>query len=311
MDLTGNGFDDVPLSPATAQAQADVTGGLDIIGDNGDLVRLLPGWEAVSADDAFVTFQSGDTTLRIANDVRIELQIQASVAAGGPVVFTEQSDSDRLELIQNETVLFAAHMSLLRGDGPDDDPTVLVVHGTALGDRIDASGYSLPVHLKGHGGRDRLIGSPQGDTLDGGGANDRLEGRGGPDVIRGGWGDDLIRGQGGHDTLGGDEGDDTLEGGTGNDRRSESATRGSTDLLRLTDDGLTGLGSDQLSEPLPIVELIASPFPTRIDASGYTLTRLVIRGGERNDTLIGGTLNDTLVGNGGDDVLEGGDGRDR
>ena len=67
-----------------------------------------------------------------------------------------------------------------------------------------ATAAAIPV--RGTEGRDRLIGSPFGDTIEGLGGDDDLRGLGGPDLIDGGAGRDLIRGGDGTDFIVG-EGD--------------------------------------------------------------------------------------------------------
>ncbi len=67
-----------------------------------------------------------------------------------------------------------------------------------------ATAAAIPV--RGTEGRDRLIGSPFGDTIEGLGGDDDLRGLGGPDLIDGGPGRDLIRGGDGTDFIVG-EGD--------------------------------------------------------------------------------------------------------
>lgn len=60
--------------------------------------------------------------------MRYELRVSTFAANGGPHVFTEHSDSDRLERIQNGDVQFAAPMELLWSSGSDGGLIVLLVH---------------------------------------------------------------------------------------------------------------------------------------------------------------------------------------
>ena len=79
------------------------------------------------------------------------------------------------------------------------------VHGTDGPDIIDCSGYdkgSKGLHIYGHGGNDKLIGSSGDDHLIGGDGNDELYGGPGDDGLHGGPGDeDVCSGGYGFDTI--------------------------------------------------------------------------------------------------------------
>ena len=72
--------------------------------------------------------------------------------------------------------------------------------------------------LKGHGGRDRLVGGIELDLLQGGAGDDRLVGGGGGDILEGGAGDDVLSAGKQNDRLVGGDGADRLAGGRQDDR---------------------------------------------------------------------------------------------
>lgn len=82
-------------------------------------------------------------------------------------------------------------------------------------DRVDASGFSGTVIVRGGDGDDVLLGGTGDDSLDGGAGNDRLVGGDGDDRLRGNEGSDQLRGGPGDDVLDGGPGKDRCRGGTG------------------------------------------------------------------------------------------------
>jgi len=78
------------------------------------------------------------------------------------------------------------------------------VHGTDGDDEINCSGYDKGgkgLHIYGHGGDDKLIGSSGDDHLIGGDGNDTLYGGPGDDGLHGGADDDMLNGGAGDGDL--------------------------------------------------------------------------------------------------------------
>ncbi len=93
-----------------------------------------------------------------------------------------------------------------------------------------------------------------------------------------------------NDTLTGSPGDDTLNGGLGIDRLLESGNVNFT----LTDNSLTGLGTDILSG-IEQAQLTGGTGKNTINASAFTLGSVILDGGAGNDILTGGSGNDRFV----------------
>lgn len=172
-------------------------------------------------------------------------------------------------------------------------------------DSINAGAVSLAVTLRGGVGNDTLIG---------GTGNDLLQGGDGNDLLLGGNGNDTAEGELGDDTLTGGTGNDSLFGGEGLDRVSESANVN----FVLTNSKLTGVGNDSLAE-IETVFLTGGTGRNTLDASAFSIGRVMLNGGAGNDTLkggdqadslLGGSGNDSLIGNDGDDLLQGEVGND-
>jgi Ca2+-binding RTX toxin-like protein len=128
-----------------------------------------------------------------------------------------------------------------------------------------------------------------------------LSGGAGDDILRGGSQIDSLLGGEGNDSLSGNGGDDLMDGGIGTDWVVETADG----LVVLTDTGLvSGLGADtHLS--LEHASLIGGTGADTLDASAYTLSPVILHGGDGNDSLIGTALEDSLYGDAGQDVLDG------
>ncbi len=163
-------------------------------------------------------------------------------------------------------------------------------------DSINANAASLAVTLNGGGGN---------DTLTGGTGNDLLQGDEGNDRLLGGNGNDTVEGDLGDDTLTGGTGNDSFNGGEGSDRVSESANAN----FVLTDTALVGVGNDSLAD-VETVFLIGGTGRNTLDASAFTIGRVLLNGGAGNDTLKGGHQADSLIGGMGNDSLIGNDGDD-
>ncbi|MFT5522544.1 MAG: Ca2+-binding RTX toxin-like protein, partial [Pirellulaceae bacterium] len=167
--------------------------------------------------------------------------------------------------------------------GPFSEPVggKLVIVGGDSGDLLSVAGnVTMPVVLRGGGGRDQMAGGSGDNSLygddgndtiltgegnnfvDAGAGNDNVSGRSGIDRVFGGEGKDII-------SLGG--GNDFADGGPGNDRILGG---GGDDFL------FGGAGNDTLL------------------------------GGYDNDVVLGGDGNDTVRGERGEDLLVGGTGND-
>lgn len=102
------------------------------------------------------------------------------------------------------------------------------VIGTGVSDGANRGRHdlSIPAHIDGGAGNDRLTGGQGSDTLLGGPGKDKLRGRGGDDTLlgndgrdnlSGGWGNDVLVGGDDKDKLNGGRGRDVLIGGLGRD----------------------------------------------------------------------------------------------
>jgi len=156
-----------------------------------------------------------------------------------------------------------------------DRAVTLPVHleGGPGNDRLTAGGG--PAVLIGDAGDDVLTGGPAADVLRGGPGNDRLFGGAGNDLLDGGAGDDLLDGGLDDDVLWGGPGADVLRGGDGRDVLHGG---GGADRLE------GGPGNDVLYGD---------------EGDDY------LDGGLGNDTIYGGAGSDTIYGGGGTDQLYG------
>ncbi len=143
------------------------------------------------------------------------------------------------------------------GEGDNILPSVEVVYGTGLNDR-----------LVGNDGANGLYGAGGDDVLEGGGGNDTLSGSAGNDSISGGAGDDKLDGDADNDTIDGGPGRDMVRGdlscnvflcGGGPDRilvrdgeRDDVMCGvGSDSVVADAIDGLSGCESIELPPPPP------------------------------------------------------------
>lgn len=144
---------------------------------------------------------------------------------------------------------------------------------------------------------ENVIASNGKDIITGTAGNNNLNGLNGNDSINAGAGNDSLTGSGGNDTLNGDAGVDALwETGNFN--------------FTLTNTFLTGNGTDRLLS-VEAAAITGGNGSNTINASGFSLGGVTLKGEGGNDTLRGGTKNDTLVGDSGNDSLTGGTGSDR
>ena len=191
--------------------------------------------------------------------------------------------------------------------------------------------------IRGHSGRDFVLGGAGFDKLEGGGGDDILVGEAGADSLYGGTGFDLLLGGAGNDLMYGGKGFDTLIGGAGNDTLIGGAGNdllvGSSGADKLEggagDDTISGydfvpeVSAASINMLLPepnataqvqaILDEAADVFGTA--ASPERLTRLqgdLLSADSNNadDQLFGGTGNDLLFGDF-SDTMTGGEGADR
>ncbi len=195
--------------------------------------------------------------------------------------------------------------------------------GDSVIEGVQGSDVATIDSLSGSNGRDTIIGNARDNIIQGFDGDDSIMAGDGNDVIFGGDGDDSISGEGGSDAIDGEAGDDTIDGGSDNDEligggESDSIVGGSgTDTVSqiadathvLIDTLLTGQGNDTLSGIEQAI-LIGGDSANLIDADGFTLGAVDLRGGAGNDTLYGGSGSDSLQGGGGDDSLRGNAGDD-
>jgi Ca2+-binding RTX toxin-like protein len=181
--------------------------------------------------------------------------------------------------------------------------------------------------IYGGGGDDTILGQGGRDTIDGGEGDDEIHGNAGNDVITGGAGDDHLVWSPGeaNDTPSGGAGFDTLEieGSSGDDNYTITKTPGGGAQIQITD------GSHRLTlgSSIEVVTLTLGDGNDTVnieDLKGVTGTLLAIYGEGGNDTLTavdsrvgtvrvlldGGDGNDTITGSDGNDSLYGGDGND-
>jgi Ca2+-binding RTX toxin-like protein len=176
--------------------------------------------------------------------------------------------------------------------------------------KIDASGYTKSLSVKGEKAITTMIGGDGDDVLVvGNTATATITGNNGDDIITGGAGSNIVTGDAGNDyiiggavsdniqggtgsdtILGGSAGSDTLDGGEGSDHITGGAGL----------NGITGGAGDDI-----IVGGSGSNTVTG-DAGNDNIT-----GGAATDNINGGVGNDTILGgSAGSDTLTGGDGDD-
>ena len=217
--------------------------------------------------------------------------------------------------------------TLVGGDGDDtifsgdfDD----LISGGAGNDSID-----------GGAGNDSVLGGAGADTLLGGAGNDTLNGQGGTDSLDGGLGDDTFiwdGAAGGNDFFTDADGDNTLivnGSGAANtftigqsvDRlltvteAGKSVTAGPTFILAIINgnNGNDSINLGDISKVPPIVvEVHGGAGNDFISGTGSPIgrVRLLLDGGDGNDTVRGTLGDDTITGGIGNDNLKGSNGND-
>lgn len=189
--------------------------------------------------------------------------------------------------------------------------------------------------MDGGAGNDSMLGGSGNDTLLGAEGNDTLCGQGGTDVVDGGIGDDTVTWDGagsGNDFLMDTVGDNTLiVNGSGSantftigqsvDRlltvsdAGKSVTVGPTFILAIINgnNGNDTINISDLSKVPPIVvEVHGGAGNDSIIGTGSKIgrVRLLLDGGDGNDTVRGTLGDDTILGGAGNDNLKGSDGND-
>ena len=203
----------------------------------------------------------------------------------------------------------------------------------ALGDDFINGGGGSDL-LEGSGGNDFVYGGASRDTINGGSGNDTLDGQGGLDTIDGNEDDDTLIWRVGNssDSFSGTEGFDELivQGTSANNRLTVGES--STGNLSVSDDTYAisaaasvtrvtinaGPGNDRItvgnvlgaSGVLLVVN--GENGGDTVDASGADLgdVRMLVQGGDGNDTITGSEDDDLLRGENGNDVIDGGGGAD-
>jgi Ca2+-binding RTX toxin-like protein len=232
----------------------------------------------------------------------------------------------------------------VNGDGADDiislrllagDATKLEVldHGAGVtGSPFDLATFNTIVVNGGNGGDTITIDDVNGPfttlkatTLNGGDGNDTINGGLGAETLNGDAGNDTLTGGKGNDAHNGGAGDDTAiwRPGDGNDPVDGGADNdtmlfigaGGNDVVTVTPGPVAGrftlfrqpgnVTMDIATTEITHIQTLAGD-DTVTGAVGLApLTKLVVDGGDGNDTLTGGDSDDVLNGEGGNDILVG------
>ncbi|HAA52172.1 MAG TPA: hypothetical protein DCE43_20815 [Planctomycetaceae bacterium] len=207
-------------------------------------------------------------------------------------------------------------------NGGNGNDTLL---GSEMGD-VMRGGIAKDLIL-GNGGDDTILGQGGRDTIDGGEGNDEIHGNTGNDSVTGGAGDDHLVWSPGeaNDTPSGGAGFDTLEieGSSGDDSYTIRKTSGGGAKAQITN----GSHTLTLGSSVEVITLTMGDGNDTVNIDtlkGVSGTLLAIYGEGGNDTLTandvsigtvrilldGGDGDDTISGSAGDDSLYGGDGAD-
>ena len=229
------------------------------------------------------------------------------VAANGLSKLDADASAPDIEFKDNTgtlTINLGAGNDSLTVDVLDTGAKAVTVLGGVGNDFISAG--SLNDSLLGDAGNDTILAGGGDDTVYGGADNDRLVAGAGIDLVQGDDGNDFVDGGGtSGDSVGGNLGNDTVSGGAGTNFLYEG---GDAPTITLTPTGLTGLGTDTISNVTAYI-LRGGDGPNVIDVTAMTVG-ITIYGGAGNDTIRGGHANDAMLGNDGDDVMFGNDGND-
>lgn len=308
-----------PINPPGTTFNASTLSdlGLELIGSDGTTVlsssfsggfgqsELITGFTLPAAGDYFLRVTgSAAATQAYSLSVSTSTVVPPSVQAGDP----------------------ASPDTLIGGSGDD------TLDGAEANDFINGGSGNDSIH--GRGGNDSIQGGDGNDTIDGGAGNDTVNGQSGDDVIATGSGDDTII------WNGAGNGDDTVVNSTGvqtvtvqGDVNVNSFTIDSNSgRLRVTE----GTASVTVSNSTSTVNVLGGdaddtininsiddvrPLVLNVDGQGDDDTisafdanigdvRLILNGGDGNDTITGSRNNDTIRGDDGDDSVVSGLGND-
>jgi Ca2+-binding RTX toxin-like protein len=168
-------------------------------------------------------------------------------------------------------------------------------------------------------------------AVDGGDGNDAIEGAAGNDFITGSAGNDIVAGRRGTDDVFGGSGDDQIlwrstdtgstdvaRGGDGVDRFIFLGQDTANDQITITPDGARAMITDALNvvdlgaiEEIQILTFGGADTITMTgEFAAVGIVKMILEGGDGNDTISGGDTNDEIDGGAGNDVLNGGAGDD-
>ena len=190
-------------------------------------------------------------------------------------------------------------------------------------------------YVEAGGGNDSILGGAGSDTLRGMDGDDTLNGQGGADLLDGGDGNDVFIWEGAgsnNDTLIGSTGDNTLLVNGNGASNIFSVAQDANGLLTVSEFGRSvtagptfnsvivnaGSGDDTVNvSDLSLVNGLLLSIQGGVgddllSAVGSPIgnARLIMDGGDGNDTVLGGLGDETLLGSAGKDVLNGGGGND-
>ncbi len=275
-------------------------------GNNGDLYRVDP--------TTAVATLIGNTGIGDAFGLAV-----TGSASTPPVVVVVPPPSVPAFTASNDSLFGDAGNDTLFGSSGDD-----LLNGGLGNDSMD-----------GGGGNDSMLGGGGNDTLLGNIGDDTLNGQGGTDSLDGGEGHDTIVWEGagsGNDTLGDTVGDNTLLVNGNGASNVFSVGQDANGLLTVSELGKTvtvgptfnsvilnsGSGDDTVN--VGDLSLVNGVFLSIQGGVGDDLlsavgspignVRLIMDGGDGNDTVLGGLDDETLLGSAGTDSLNGGAGND-
>lgn len=172
-------------------------------------------------------------------------------------------------------------------------------------DTLNAALSTSAATLSGGIGDDYLIGGSSGDRLDGGAGNDTITGGAGNDQILGGTGADSI-------LIGDGAGTDTIDGGTSTGDVDtlifQTATAVSVTFTG-NESGYYSSANGSAGQFVGLEAVTGGSGNDTINASASN-SKVLLYGGDGNDSLIGGVSNDSIFGGTGNDTLQGGQGDD-
>ena len=270
------------------------TGGSDaevVEGDSGtQTLQLTATLSSAFSQDVRVDYTTQDGTAEVGSDY---------TAQSGSLIFAPGTTTQTLSIpvmgdtVQENTETFRLVFSNPQNLNVNGPSTLYITNDDLDGvtfDGFDGVWTDDNESIPGSKSNDRLIGMGGNDTLTGEEGRDLLIGGAGDDNLDGGYGQDWLEGGLGADILygGSDGGADWIDGGAGNDvLNAEKYGDGWDSLYVYGNDTLLGGAGDD-----------------RIYHYGSNSYKLLIEGGDGNDTLYGAySGDDTLRGGKGDDVI--------